>query len=82
MVAQHIEASGLRNNSAFLASLEKLLEETAVAPMFALFAAIDGEGSFAEDVQVELRIVGGEEVSGHLHEILSPINEDLIPPGK
>ncbi len=78
--AGQVESRGLRESPEFLDSLEKLLLEVAAAPVFDLFAAFDGEGCFADDAQVEIRVIGGAEVPTYLHEILQPINQDLIPP--
>lgn len=69
-----LQARGLGKDKELMDTLRAVLLDTASAPMFSLLAALDGEGAFLNrELQLELRVVNGDPLPTHLHEILYPI---------
>jgi hypothetical protein len=76
VMAKHLEAAGLNSKPEFLGAFEKVLKDTATGPIGNFFTAYDGEGSFDEDLWVEMTTEQGEKVPHYLHEIMWSKDDD------
>jgi hypothetical protein len=78
IVAERLKSAGLKTDRQFMEALREVIKEVAVQPVFGLFSAFDGEGAYAEDIWIELHAKGVGPIPSHFHEILQPIEEDLL----
>ena len=77
-LASRLTEVGLNKDTALLADLRKVLEDAAAAPVWHIFTAFDGEGAFSEVIGYEVHARGIGRLSTHLHELLHPIDGDLL----
>jgi hypothetical protein len=82
VIAKHLEATGLSGNAEFLTAFERVLQETATKPIWNFFTAYDGEGSFDEDLVVEMTTSDGERIPHYLHEVMWSAGKDYEGPNQ